>query len=237
MSDRQASCEERAQEHLESRLSDLRLLWAGYTGQECALCEGEGGLDCLDDEWEEVRADCFVCEGTGKTPEDVPDLGNLYEYGLSFDYVEAGTFNDQEEGFFCYLLSYGGPSDEFRFFVSIDKTPYKIEYWFLDWFDGACRTVNGTDKELLESIWGWFAEGGTVEAVYQKAVAGRHETIRTAGSLCYSPQWSGVSYAPHCSSGCLCPDCLEPLHLEGHDTHYCPVCDDFKHWTKGCENI
>lgn len=65
---------------------------------------------------------------------------------------------------------------------------------------------------------------------------GKHKTIKKPSDPTYSAQWSGVSYAPHCSHGCQCPKCGELLHLEGHDTHYCPVCDDFQPAEKGCPN-
>ena len=83
------------------------------------------------------------------------DGDNLYEFGLSFDYVAPETFNDQYEGYWRYQLSCGGPSDEFRFFVSPGGTmPYRIEYWFLDWCDGASLDV--TDRGLIRDIWEWF---------------------------------------------------------------------------------
>jgi hypothetical protein len=66
---------------------------------------------------------------------------------------------------------------------------------------------------------------------------GRHKTTTKPGDRAYSPEWSGVSYAPHCPFGCTCPDCGEPLHLEGHDSHYCPVCDDFKPSRRGCPGL
>ena len=65
----------------------------------------------------------------------------ISEYGLCFDWVEPNTFNNQEEGFWRWQLSWGGPSDEFRIFVDEDKNIYKIEYWFLDWGDGASIIV------------------------------------------------------------------------------------------------
>jgi len=105
------------------------------------------------------------CEGE----EDVEDLGNIYEYGLSFDYVEAGTFNDQEEGYFRYQLSWGGPSTEFRFFTDAARHVYKIEYWHLDWFDGAKRVLSGEDKTLMLEIFNWFDECGAVEHVFEEA--------------------------------------------------------------------
>lgn len=65
------------------------------------------------------------------------------EAGLSFDYVEAGTFKDQRAGYYRWQLSYGGPSEEFRLYENGD-----LEYWYLDWFDGACVTV--TDDVFID---------------------------------------------------------------------------------------
>lgn len=48
--------------------------------------------------------------------EEVPDLGQLHEYGLSFDYVAPGTFKWAKRGFWRYQISWGGPSEEFRFY-------------------------------------------------------------------------------------------------------------------------
>jgi hypothetical protein len=63
-------------------------------------------------------------------------LPPFYNYGLSFDYVEPDTFDEQECGYYRYQLSWGGPSDEIRFF------PHgKIQYWYMDWFDGAYRDI------------------------------------------------------------------------------------------------
>ena len=88
--------------------------------------------------------------------EENEELGNLFEYGLCFDYVEPNTFNDQKQGYWRYQISYGGPSEEFRFYVNEDHSPYKIEFWFLDWFDGAPKTLTGADFELLENIYNLF---------------------------------------------------------------------------------
>ena len=56
----------------------------------------------------------------------------FHEYGLSFDYVEADTFDNQPKGYHRFQISWGGPSDELRFY-SLDR----VEYWYMDWFDGA----------------------------------------------------------------------------------------------------
>ena len=101
--------------------------------------------------------------------EDVEDLGNVYDYGLCFDYVSPNTFTDQEQGFFRWQLSTGGPEDEFRFYANPDLSCYCVEYVFLDWFDGAERELIGEDKSLLMEIYGWFRECGSVEAELEKA--------------------------------------------------------------------
>ena len=71
---------------------------------------------------------------------------DLYDYvnqtALCWDYVEKGTFDDQERGYFRLQLSWGGPSDEFRIYVDYDKQITHIDYWFLDWGDGASIRVD-----------------------------------------------------------------------------------------------
>lgn len=101
--------------------------------------------------------------------EDVPDLGSLHEYGLAFDYVAAGTFKDQGAGYFRYQLSWGGPSDEFRFYTDAELRIERIEYWFLDWFDGAHRVLRGRRRELMAEIFGWFEEGGSCAELVRRA--------------------------------------------------------------------
>jgi len=74
----------------------------------------------------------------------------LSEYGLSWDYVVANTFDNQTEGYYRWQLSWGGPSDEFRIYTDNDKNIQSIEYWYQDWFDGASIDVN--DEEVKNII-------------------------------------------------------------------------------------
>jgi len=92
------------------------------------------------------------CQGK----EDVEELGNIYEYGLCFDFVGSGTFEGQSEGYYRYQLSWGGPADEFRFY----PRQWRIEYWFLDWFDGAKWIPNGYDRAFLMELYDWFEGAG-----------------------------------------------------------------------------
>ena len=69
----------------------------------------------------------------------------MHEYGLHFDFVEADTFEDQPDAYWRWQLSWGGPSDEFRFY----KDDHRIEYRFHDWFDGAGRWLGGSNKDFM----------------------------------------------------------------------------------------
>ena len=74
----------------------------------------------------------------------------LSEYGLNWDYVVPNTFDNQENGYYRWQLSWGGPSDEFRIYTDNEKNIQSVEYWYLDWFDGASITVN--DEEIINII-------------------------------------------------------------------------------------
>jgi len=74
----------------------------------------------------------------------------LSEYGLNWDYVVPNTFDNQEDGYYRWQLSWGGPSDEFRIYTDNEKNIQSVEYWYLDWFDGASITVN--DEEIINII-------------------------------------------------------------------------------------
>ena len=65
--------------------------------------------------------------------------------GLCFDYVEANTFEEQKEGYWRWQFSWGGPGDELRAFVNRDDSIHRLEYWYLDWFDGAKVNVAAED--------------------------------------------------------------------------------------------
>ena len=92
---------------------------------------------------------------------DLSYYDDFFEYinnrGLSFDYVEPFTFEDQETGYWRFQLSWGGPSDEFRIYTVSEDTKdiEHIEYWFMDWFDGA--KVNA-DADVILDICNMFLE-------------------------------------------------------------------------------
>ena len=96
-----------------------------------------------------------------------PDLGTLNEYGLDFEFVPS---SEKSSGYFRWLLSTGGPGDEFRFYTSADLGIDRIEYWFLDWYDGHGRALTGTDFALLLEIWAdFFRECGAPRYALERA--------------------------------------------------------------------
>ena len=87
------------------------------------------------------------------------DRQEMDEYGLSFDWVSPETFRNQDEGYFRWQLSWGGPSDEFRFYGDASGHVFRIEYWYMDWFDGASVTLQGEDKGLMLDVFEYLTGG------------------------------------------------------------------------------
>ena len=120
------TCKDKVQEASDNRLEDIKTLFDLY-------CQDPEAYD--------------------------DDLGRFDEYGLCFDYVAPNTFNDQTEAYYRYQLSYGGSSEEIRFYVSQPPEStecYRIEFWYLDWFDGA--SVDITKDDTAKMIWEYFQE-------------------------------------------------------------------------------
>lgn len=84
---------------------------------------------------------------------DTDDIEGFYAYGLGIDKVEAGTFEGQREDYIRYQLSWGGPSEEFRIYRYGN-----IEFWYLDWFDGASVDVTGEDAKIIHDIVGEWSD-------------------------------------------------------------------------------
>ena len=84
--------------------------------------------------------------------EDEETQEEFYNYGLDISMVDMGTFRDQTEPYLRYQISYGGPSEELRFYQN-----GTVEFWFLDWYDGASKIITSLDwvqwlKQYLEDI-------------------------------------------------------------------------------------
>ena len=79
------------------------------------------------------------------------DIGFIDEYPLSIDYIEPNVSDTPPH--WRYLIAYGGPGFEIRFFVD-DKSstkPYKIEFWYLEWSNSGKQDVTG--EAVIEQLW------------------------------------------------------------------------------------
>ena len=170
------TCADKVKAACESRLESIRVM---LNPQESDITLGDDGsldtvLYCDDEEFRYTDTSEYRDEKTGEFDLDSFLADNMddiretmyerfHEYGLSFDYVEPGTFENQDEGYLRYQISYGGPSEEIRFFVSPTQNSgyygvttnwhlYRAEFWYLDWFDGARVDVtkNPTAQALYE---------------------------------------------------------------------------------------
>jgi hypothetical protein len=102
---------------------------------------------------------------SGQGPDQFPldnvtfykDYNDFWDYlnqnVLSFDYVEANTFDNQEEGYWRLQFSWGGPSDEIRYYIGEGDNVREIYYVYMDWFDGASvRVLDGIWHTIYENI-------------------------------------------------------------------------------------
>ncbi len=79
------------------------------------------------------------------------DIGFIDEYPISIDYIEPNVYDTPP--FWQYLILYGGPRSEIRFFVN-DKSstqPYKVEFWLLEWATAAKYDVTG--EAIIKDVW------------------------------------------------------------------------------------
>lgn len=126
----------------------------------------QGKFDELVNEWEKARRfyweweeategeQCAMKAIDKHNGDDFHGYDDLYDYVnqncLGWHYVAPFTFEDQRAGYYRLQLSYGGPSDEFRIYVDDEKNICGVEYWYMDWFDGAC--VNADKEDVVNDV-------------------------------------------------------------------------------------
>ena len=169
----QQTCADKVQAAWASRREDLEMMLDPQP--EYLTINGER-VSTPNDRWElgygetSFEADIEAQDLFDEHEDEIRDAAHeaFYEYGLAFDYVAPGTFTDLDEGYWRYQISWGGPSEEIRFFANRDGHVYKAEFWYLDWFDGASVTV--TNDEIVALLWDEFEGMGMVGYEYAKAM-------------------------------------------------------------------
>jgi hypothetical protein len=101
--------------------------------------------------------------------ETTGDYEEFWDYALGFEYVSglqytAGSSTRQDEGYYRWQLEWGGPASEFRFYTDARNNLHRIEFVYLDWWDGHARRLVGRDAELLTEVWDFFVECGSVRS-------------------------------------------------------------------------
>tara|TARA_A100001391_G_scaffold43663_1_gene25359 strand:- start:637 stop:1143 length:507 start_codon:yes stop_codon:yes gene_type:complete len=152
------TCEEQVEQHMNSRLEDLRLM-LNPTKDDAELIIDEW-VDCVPFRFSEAEG-TTAAEIFNEFEEEIrEELRERFdEYALSLDVVHA---DDPGESYARYQISAGGPAEEIRFFCDFNRKPFKVEFWFLDWFDGASRDcTHRPEIELLIDALGfddWLAD-------------------------------------------------------------------------------
>lgn len=163
------TCEEQVERRMDSRLNDLRLM---LNPQPTDAFITEEGLTAEGDHFRTIK----ICDREFKVQTLIQDDASaifkanedeirdelrehFHEYALSFDVVHA---ENPGESYVRYQISTGGPAEEIRFFCDFNRKPYKAEFWFLDWFDGASRDcTHRLEIDLLIDALGfhdWLAD-------------------------------------------------------------------------------
>jgi len=157
-----------SEERIDGALNDelIRLRWLFDYVPNAREDGADARRECVD----ALGLDDALADSTDALQEALCDARS--EHGLYFDYVPAGTFDGQEAGYFRYQLFTGGPSAEFRFFTDAMRHCHRVEYVFLDWFDGARRELTGDDKTLLLRVWEGFGQYGNIESALRRASEG-----------------------------------------------------------------
>ena len=107
--------------------------------------------DLVQSSWESQEEDY-------KNFKDEGDYESLYDYvnqtALSFDKVHKNSKENIDRSYYRLQIAWGGPSTEFRAFLNADHDIDYIEYWYLDWFDGASINIPRDSKswEVVEDF-------------------------------------------------------------------------------------
>lgn len=160
-------------------MGDIETLLNVYDGRQCGGC----GIKPADNNSNGLCKACGWDNSDGQSKE----IGSsIWEYGLAFDYVAPGTFKDQRKGYWRYQISWGGPSEEIRFYAPKGTPEYllatnagaagwdvgRVMFSFMDWFDGEHRALSGRARRTAVHLWNHLADCGSVEAAYTKGMEG-----------------------------------------------------------------
>ena len=153
------TCAERINEQWESRRDQIGD-FAFFMGGAHWDCEyDEGGVCCNDggqandnEYYQSGRYDQYITEEYGEEALTDPSIiiDSFVSSGAWVEYESEFVKGAIHRPYFRIEMGGGGPSDELRIFHD------RIEYWFLDWFDGA--SIDVTHDHAVGFLINWFSE-------------------------------------------------------------------------------
>ena len=110
----------------------------------------------------------------GDNPEVVEEIGEIWEYGLSFEYHPASEHRPR--GGFRWLLTFGGPNIWIEFETEDPEVSAEylgVSYHHRWWGDCFEFRIEGEDLDLLRDHWRNLVDCGVPQAAMEKvALAG-----------------------------------------------------------------
>ena len=142
------SCAALIGDSVDSRMTDLKVL---YRFGDCDLetIQEDEGIRLDDDE---------------SRSEAIQDAQS--EYGLHFDFQQP---ENGENGYWCFLLSTGGPHEEIRFYGMENGELHSADFVRMDWGDSAKRSLSGDALDTAKAMFSDFADCGTLEHTLSQA--------------------------------------------------------------------
>lgn len=108
---------------------------------------------------DDLPHNCATVEEIKDAISQYENLPDLHEYGLCFGYVELGMFDGQDEDYYRFQLSWGGPSEELRFYEN-----GVVEFVFLDWFCGIGFRIGDQDDEHKDWV-DWLVDHFDIDSL------------------------------------------------------------------------
>ncbi len=156
MTDRQRTCEERIDDHLETNLK-----WFDQIMYRMEHEYSESDLeDLVYDELVEVGQQVGELpsrKGADDKYREISSRGDLTEHILEYtdqEHADEGwmeaPLSVMKRTTVIVQMSWGGPSDQFECVLDDEGHIDEVTYRFLDWFDGATREINMNTHPNLE---------------------------------------------------------------------------------------
>ncbi len=155
---KQPTCEERIEKHMSGRIADISAsLELQETLDHLSFSldlELSPGCETWLEEVVEARREQYLDKEEARDAYTSVKYAEEIEVGLPEQEINNKVLCVDKYTTYRIMYSTGGPADGFWITVDDEGDIITIEYYFQDWFDGARRTLTGSDyanaKEFFE---------------------------------------------------------------------------------------